>query len=369
MAKDEEKIVSIIIPVFNRKSIVIETLDFLISQTYTHWEAILVDDGSTDGTLEILKDYNKNDNRIKIFTRNRPPKGAQTCRNIGLEKSTGNYIIFLDSDDLLASYCLEQRIRYMEENPEMDFAVFPIIIFDKEPIDTLKYWNIFTDERDLDRFIRYDVVWQTSSPIYKRTFVQKLNWDELLISGQDWDYHVKALALNPTYEKVNTLPDCFIRRDSSDRISYRFFDPPEIMNRAISLQMIYNLLKKKNLWKKKYNIPYTILYFSLAKILVKTKDFQFNVKSFFSPVIKNRMIGFKDYYIMYYYLLGLKKYQNDLEKRNKVRKYFSRFLPEYLNVNFYNVTQEKVKMEDKCLQEFLKRNSKLIKNNNQFNYS
>ena len=115
--------IAIVIPCWNCEKEITELLDSIILQTYEDWQVICVDDQSTDKTLKVLKEYSKNDNRINYLVRSRLPKGAQTCRNIGLEYSKDSkYICFFDSDDIIAPYCLEQRIRYMEQHPDLDFA-------------------------------------------------------------------------------------------------------------------------------------------------------------------------------------------------------------------------------------------------------
>ena len=94
-------LVSIIIPTYNRAHIIHETLDSVLSQSYTNWKCIVVDDGSTDTTEEVLKSYVKKDAR---FQYNKRPidrkKGANACRNYGLDLAKGAYIVFFDSDDV-----------------------------------------------------------------------------------------------------------------------------------------------------------------------------------------------------------------------------------------------------------------------------
>ena len=99
----ETPLVSIVIPLYNRAELIAETLQSVLMQFYQNWECIVVDDGSTDNSFQVIKSLFEKDNRIKVYERNREPKGASTCRNIGIEKSNGEYIIFLDSDDLLDS--------------------------------------------------------------------------------------------------------------------------------------------------------------------------------------------------------------------------------------------------------------------------
>ena len=113
--------VSIIIPFYNRKEYVRVMVDSIIAQKYKDWELIMVDDGSSDGSFEMLEEYHKIDSRILLFHRDSNLKGANVCRNIGLRVSHGEYVIFLDSDDWIPDYCLENRVMFMEKNRNLDF--------------------------------------------------------------------------------------------------------------------------------------------------------------------------------------------------------------------------------------------------------
>lgn len=107
-------LISVIIPTFNRASLIGETLDSVLSQTYNNWECIIVDDGSIDGTKEAIEVYSTNDKRFKYFQRPTDrKKGASPCRNYGLEMAKGDYIQFLDSDDLLENNKFEEQIKVL----------------------------------------------------------------------------------------------------------------------------------------------------------------------------------------------------------------------------------------------------------------
>ena len=122
--------ISIVIPVFNQPEYVRSMIDSIINQSYKDWELLLIDDGSDEATISILKEFAVVDDRISLFQRPKyAPKGAQTCRNIGLSKAKGEYIIFYDSDDILYQDALQQRIKFMQDNLDIDFAVFPFSAF------------------------------------------------------------------------------------------------------------------------------------------------------------------------------------------------------------------------------------------------
>lgn len=107
--------VSIITPTYNCADFIGETIESVISQTYSHWEMIIVDDCSTDNTEEIVKKYCDLDKRIK-YIKLKENSGAAIARNKAMELSKGKYMAFLDSDDLWDENKLECQIRFMEGN-------------------------------------------------------------------------------------------------------------------------------------------------------------------------------------------------------------------------------------------------------------
>ena len=109
-------LVSVIIPSFNSSKFIGETIESIIHQSHSNWELIIIDDGSEDNTVKIIQEFISNESRIKLIERYRDPKGAPTCRNIGIENSHGDYLIFHDSDDILASWCLESRLNYFKKS-------------------------------------------------------------------------------------------------------------------------------------------------------------------------------------------------------------------------------------------------------------
>lgn len=106
-------LVSIIMPMHNSEKYVAESIDSVLSQTYSNWELIIVDDGSTDGSVSVVDGYA--DNRI-ILLRHKKAKGAAEARNYALREAKGRWIAFLDSDDLWLPEKLEKQINFMESN-------------------------------------------------------------------------------------------------------------------------------------------------------------------------------------------------------------------------------------------------------------
>lgn len=108
--------VSVIMPAFNCEKHIAQTIESVLSQTYRDFELIVVDDGSTDNTKEVVKDYLR-DKRIKYIYQNN--RGISAARNKGFAKSYGEYIAFLDSDDLWYSNKLEEQVRLLDMNQDI----------------------------------------------------------------------------------------------------------------------------------------------------------------------------------------------------------------------------------------------------------
>lgn len=106
-------LVSIITPTYNCGRFIAETIDSVLAQTYTDWEMIIVDDCSTDNTIEVVSQYK--DSRIR-YIRNEKNSGAALTRNRALREAIGRWIAFLDSDDLWEPTKLEEQLRFMQAN-------------------------------------------------------------------------------------------------------------------------------------------------------------------------------------------------------------------------------------------------------------
>ena len=103
--RENSEIISVIIPVYNCSHFISRAIDSILSQTYDNYDLIIVDDGSTDNSLQVCKQYAAKNNRIRIFTQDNA--GVASARNRGLKEVIGKYVFFLDSDDYLRDDCLE----------------------------------------------------------------------------------------------------------------------------------------------------------------------------------------------------------------------------------------------------------------------
>lgn len=256
---NNQPLISIITPTFNSQEFLVETLNSVSNQIYTNWEHIIVDDGSSDDTINIVKSYVEKDNRFKLIKRDRLPKGRSMSRNIGIENAQGKYIVFLDSDDLLYPHCLKERCRIMEENPLFNFCIFQMEMF--LPSGEIKA-ELYTSESPsyFDEFLSMHWPWQTMGPIWKTNFLKDNNlfFDVHLSNLEDPLLHTQALLIDNRNFKV-FFQKAFI--DCKYRVDYKPVNQSNLIHSNIYfIKKIYpEIVKRKDFYKcKKFlHIYYT----------------------------------------------------------------------------------------------------------------
>ncbi|MFZ4105875.1 glycosyltransferase family 2 protein [Flavobacterium sp.] len=190
-------LVSIIIPTFNRAHLISETLESIISLTYQNWECILVDDGSSDNTKDLLEKYVLYDTRIKFYTRpNELTKGQNSCRNYGYYKSTGNWIKWFDSDDLFLPSALDFMANLADS--EYDVYITNLLIVDGITDKIINNKKSFSDNLITDYLIG-KIAFYVCGPTWKKSFLEKQTYlfDDNLSNLDDWDFNLRMIYNNP----------------------------------------------------------------------------------------------------------------------------------------------------------------------------
>jgi len=196
----EPPLVSVITPTRNRARLLTQTLNSVAAQTLSAWEHLVIDDGSDDGTAEMMAARTAVDPRFSYIVRQNPPAGGNACRNIGIRAARAPLIVLLDSDDLLAPNCLERRVGVMSRNQDLDFATFQSSVFQADIGDLGRVLDDQLVGDDLCRFLCFEAPWITTGPIWRRESLLKLGlFDEALLSWQDIELHVRAIAAGYRY--------------------------------------------------------------------------------------------------------------------------------------------------------------------------
>jgi len=189
-------LISIIIPTYNRAHLIGETIASIQKQTYTHWECIIVDDGSTDTTKSMLLAYTKKDARISYYKKPKHlPKGPSAARNYGFTKSKGVYINWFDSDDIMHPDKLATDLKHLHSG-NFDFTISQSAFFKAQGEPKKKYWNKNVWSKDpVNDFIVKKIGWGVNSPLWlkKSIAANNLVFDEDLMTADDFKYHIQAL--------------------------------------------------------------------------------------------------------------------------------------------------------------------------------
>ena len=239
--------VSIIIPVFNYAFVIAETLRNLLDQSHQNWEAIIVDDGSTDNSREIIEGFTQVDSRFHYFYQEN--QGVSIARNFGLAKATGDFYQFLDGDDLLSEKKLSLQLEHFKSNPQIDISYTDSYYFHTENPKLLSP-NMEMDGREWMHKLQgrgYKTVRSLidqniaviSSPLIKASVV--LNSGARFREGkaflEDWEFWLKLAFADYSYHYLKN-PDAFTSiRLHSKSVSNRYLKEMKEEVLAIRLKM------------------------------------------------------------------------------------------------------------------------------------
>lgn len=193
------ELISIIVPIYNTEKYLRQCLDSILNQTYTNFEVLLVNDGSTDSSGMICQEYVENDSRFRYFEKENG--GASSARNLGLERSGGAYITFIDSDDWVEPNYLDVLYTALKEN-DTDVAISTYKRFAQDGVFYLRsysreddeFLNIGTRSRDsfleiLPRLGELDhSFYSISSKLIKREIIGNLLFDEQVSYAEDLNF-------------------------------------------------------------------------------------------------------------------------------------------------------------------------------------
>lgn len=197
-------LVSMIVPVYNVEKYIQKCLDSITAQTYRNIEVIVIDDGTPDNSDEIADSYSKNDKRIKVF--HYKNAGLSVARNRGFEVSTGEYIVFVDSDDALAPDYVEYMLGLIENtNTNMAMSLARYDIFEQEQTTNDRFQAVSPDEvlKNIEYSVWPQEVW---NKIYRKAFLDK--------------YHIRHIP-EILYGEGNTFNHYVLQHSGDIGVGYR----------------------------------------------------------------------------------------------------------------------------------------------------
>jgi glycosyltransferase involved in cell wall biosynthesis len=196
LPRNERPLVSIIVPAYNAERFLPETLRSIQEQTFSRFQALVVDDGSVDGTVEVVRQFSASDRRIRLVQR--PNGGVAAARNLGFAQSVGDFVAFIDADDVWYSHALEKLFTALVNSPEavglayaysvhLDAAGRPNGGFSFAPYEGDTFLNLL-----VENFIS-----NGSGALLKRGAVEQSGgFDERFAQGhcqgcEDWDFYLR----------------------------------------------------------------------------------------------------------------------------------------------------------------------------------
>lgn len=237
-------------PVFNHADYVIEMLRSIQTNTFQDWEVIAVDDGSDAEHYDQIAAFASQDARIHYMKREQQTKGAQTCRNEGLQKAQGEFVCFFDSDDYIAPHGLAQRVEALRARPDLDFIVFRSASYREGRFDPTPSFNtygypIFKD--DVAAFCARKLPFIMWNNIYRRaSLIEKgVTWDVKLRSLQDAQFNMQCLLAGMKYEYATDPADYAYRHGVVGSISKNINSPEHLESNLYAVQTFYETVQKR----------------------------------------------------------------------------------------------------------------------------
>lgn len=193
---DIKPLVSILIPLYNTEKNIVETLESCIHQTYKNIEVIVVDDGSKDNSLKVAKDYALTHPQIKVIAQQNG--GGCKARNTAFANSTGDYIVYLDADDIISEDKIESQVNLLKDEPDTTIATckwdrFYEEIFDAKFPHRSVYKNYNSGIELVEDLLNGDMFGVTCYMTPRRLIEAAGSWDEKILVNQDGEFFFRVL--------------------------------------------------------------------------------------------------------------------------------------------------------------------------------
>lgn len=192
---------TVIIPSYNYGHFLGQSIESVQAQTYQNWECIVVDDGSTDDTGALVKQFTEKDDRVKYLRQEN--QGLAAARNTGITNSAGDYLQFLDADDLLEAHKLERQIEFLEQHPEVDIVFGDARYFRTEHAGERLFsqdegnapWVARLSAKGKDVLLRLigNNIMVVNAPLLRRSVINDVGLFDGSVRGiEDWHYWVRC---------------------------------------------------------------------------------------------------------------------------------------------------------------------------------
>ncbi len=260
--------ISVVIPAYNQAAYLPETLESVLCQTEQDWECIIVNDGSTDHTEEVSLQYVEKDSRFKYFRKENG--GLSDARNYGILKSSGRYILPLDSDDLIAPAYLKEAVVILENNPSVKVVYCNAELFGEKT----GLWEL--PSYSFDWLLHSNMIFCTSM-FRKSDYLQTKGYSLEMKGGfEDWDFWLSLLETGGEVHKIQETYFFYRIRTNS---MVRSMDP--VVERRLKLTIYKNHI---DTYTKYWGTPWELYrYKEQFAGLTEGKEYKL-LKALYAPV-------------------------------------------------------------------------------------
>lgn len=297
----EKNLVSIIIPTFNRADLLVETLDSIIEQTYKNWECLVIDDGSTDHTDDIISHYSTIDPRIVYHKRpSNYASGGNGARNYGLDLAKGEYINWFDSDDIMRPNFLNEHLSLLI-NSASSFSVCKCNQFSTNQSEAKDFViNEIKSNNPLLDYISDKIKVMTPSSVFKTEFIKSnaYRFNEKLKAAQEWEFYIRVFADFDQYETIDK--QLVSLRQHPDGMSYNskiLYD--RTYNYICARKIVKSFLERKGKYSSNIDIIFQDFGKKYIPILIMGKKYKLLNKAIFTGgFTRSNLVSFLSIYFL-----------------------------------------------------------------------
>lgn len=301
---------SIVIPVYNRRNFIVRTIDSVLNQTFLNFEIIVVDDGSTDNSKELILNKYSNESRIKYFFKLNEERGA--ARNFGFKLATGTFVVFLDSDDIYLNNHLQVLYNYVSKLSNINFIATKFDFLCNGVLKKSELSNLQEGFYTVDLLLKGNPFACNFAVRKSNANLKLFNEDREYSCVEDWIFLIDNLV----NDKIFLADFSTVIMDDHDQRSMRGMQDKIIRARLLSTNLLFNKYKFN---KKQYKILFghSYLFCSIHSYIDNNRLMSLNY--FFKSIY---LLGFKlkDLIFLFKILVG-KKFINALLSFNFKREF------------------------------------------------
>lgn len=252
--------VTIIMATYNRADLIVETLESIVKQSFKDWECLIIDDGGTDNTKEVISFILESDERFNFYKRPKKyKKGLPGCRNYGLDLAKGDGIIFFDDDDIVHPQNLEICVEELSKQNVSFCRYLRNVFFDDFDYNfefSKEYTSFFVTKSDVEKLLINELPFNSCAVMWHRSCFEENRFEEHLMYAEEWELYSRILSSDI---KGISIEKClFFGRKHANSNTGEFYSNNPI-RRASKKEAI--LLVIKNLKDKQLLSPLLLRYF------------------------------------------------------------------------------------------------------------